>query len=190
MKKKSQKRPSISSFLESFTLIELMVVVSIMVLLTAIILPNYNNTKKDLALERSANLLLQHLRDALEKAMSAAEYGGIIPAGGYGMYLSSSEIFLFADCPLVDHLYTPGNQCAPGFPEKIVAEKIELEPGVQIKSLSPASPLNISFQPPDPTVFINGLENAGEAKIVLSLTSNPSRTKTITVKQSGLIAIE
>lgn len=186
MKKELQK-------LMGFTLFELLVVLSIVVLISLIVFPNYKKGTKNLLLERSANLLAQQIRKALERAMSAREYGTIIPAGGYGIFLKKSplgdQIFLFGDCNK-DHLYTPGVFCEGTLPEKI--EEIFLEKEVFIKNLDPLfeeNSLHISFQPPDPLVYINGQENIIQASITLSLKSDSSKTKQIIVYRSGMIEI-
>lgn len=190
MKDKFKKGPHI----RGFTLIELFVVLSIIVLLTVIILPNYNAQNQELGLEHSANLLAQSLRKALEKTMSADEYEGIIPPGGYGLYLrkqgESYQIFLFADCDN-NQLWSDDDTCN-GFPEEI--EDVELENGVKIEKLSPrltpGQKLHIAFEPPDPTIYFNDTDSSLVAEVTLSLISDTTKKKKISVNRAGLISIE
>lgn len=181
---------------EGFTLIELLVVTAIIALITLILTLVYLSGGRELELKQASNLVAQNLRRALEMTMAAEEIGPegaeIISPGGYGLYLkktgSSDEIFLFADCNN-NHLYTPGNDVC-GTPPNQFAEKIEeviLEKGVVIANLSPSNPLHISFQPPDPIVYINAVEATGQAQIILSLALEASKTKTITLNKTGLI---
>lgn len=191
-------------FLKGFTLVELFVVIFIMVLMLGIILPNYVARNKEMNLERSANLLAQFLRKAVEKTMSAAEVGPangkIIPEGGYGLYFeigSPDTIILFADCKIdgnpPNRSYdSTGDVCGqPGFkfPEEV--ERIELEKEVKIESLVPTSApntLNITFQSPDPTVFIAGSETMfSQAEITLIA---GSQRRIIIINKAGLVEVK
>jgi len=163
-----------------FTLIELLVVTFIIVLLTALILPNYRSGDRALALQRSAYQLAQDLRRAQEMAISAHEFEGAVPAG-YGVYLTesaASQYILFADLD--------GNKNYDAGEE---VETLAFEQHVEIDVLSPASPLNIVFTPPDPTVWVNEASDA-VGVIILSLESEPAKTQTVSVNSAGLIAVE
>jgi type II secretory pathway pseudopilin PulG len=163
---------------KSFTLIELLVSIFIIVLISGIIFANYRVGGQQFALQRSANKLAQDIRRAQAMAMGAAEYAGC-PAGykyGYGIYLTTStnnQYILFADCDNGKD-YDSGEG----------VETIKLETGVKIKTLSPSSPLTITFTPPDPTITISP---SAPATITLG---NDSQTKTITVNSAGLIEIQ
>jgi len=90
---------------KGFTLVELAVVIFIILLLTAVTLPNYRSGEKRLALQRSANKLAQDIRRVQGMAMSAEEFHGIVPEGGYGIRVRDKHgsppiytYFLYADC--------------------------------------------------------------------------------------------
>jgi GxxExxY protein len=166
----------------SFTLIELLVSIFIIVLISGIILANYRVGGQQLALQRSANKLAQDIRRAQQMAMGAAEYsnctGNPNYKYGWGIYLNSSspnQYILFADCDNGKDYDSPG---------EAVGDPIPLEAGVKIKTLSPSSPLTITFTPPDPTITIFP---SAPATITLG---NDSQTKTITVNSAGLIEIQ
>lgn len=183
---------------KSFTLIELLVITSIIIFLLAIILVNYRQSGEQFALLRSSQKLAQDIRRAGEMAMSAKEIEGptgekIIPDGGYGLFFQTIpnppyyEIILFADCN-DSQQYDLGNTCGTlpnKFSEKI--ENLNLEEGVLINSLSPPSPLTITFKPPNPTISISG---GDMATITLSLESDSTKTKIIKVNTAGLVDIE
>src|SRR3989338_367144 len=125
---------------KGFTLIELMVVTSIIVLLTALAFPNYRGGSQRLALQRSAHQLAQDLRRAEELALSSQQFGGEVPKG-YGIYFNrnqSNQYILFADLGDGDRQYTDSS-------EKV--ETITLEGKVVISALSPefASALTVVF---------------------------------------------
>jgi len=183
--------PRLSASILGFTLIEMMVVVSIILILSLISIPVYQGSKKQLALQRAVNKLAQDIRKAEEMAMLAKEFQGAVPQGGYGISLTTvtpGKYIVFADCnsnQMYDSSGTPcGNDTAP---EKV--EEIEIEKGIQIETLSPNSPLDtldIVFTPPDPAIWVNsGTSTTG----IITLKIDNSTTS-VKVLPSGLIFIE
>ena len=176
---------------QGFTIAELVVAISIITLLSAVLAPAYANRAKDLALERSANLVAQFMRTTIERALSATELkigtNVVIPIGGYGMHFEGmNTVFLFADCNK-DALYTAGSVCAGGTgPEKM--DVVTLEPGISIKNLVPVNPLDVVFRPPDPMVLVNGVSDT-LAEIQLSLVNDNSKVRKITVYSTGLVEL-
>jgi len=139
-------------------------------------LPNYRTGESQLALQRSANKLAQDIRRAQEMAMSAKEFEGVVPPGGYGINFQTNltSYILFADLNN-NKVFDSGE----------AIETLSLERGVKISNLSPASPLTISFTPPDPTVNIN----PSNSLAIITL-SNNGQTKIIKVNKAGLIYVE
>lgn len=182
---------------KGFTLLEITVVATIIILLTVIFMASYRGGEAQFALLRSASKLAQDLRRAQEMAMSSQEFKGAFQ-GGYGIHFDISNpnlYILFADCD-GDELYGGESlfvcddcSVAPCIPDVFLEKKeeIKLEEGIKIVSLSPPSPLHITFFPPDPTVTIFG---GNEAIITLSLKDDLTITKTVTVNKVGLIEIE
>jgi len=168
-----------------FTLIELIVVTSIIILLSVIVFPNYRGIERQFALQRSAHKLAQDIRRAGEMAMSTKEFQGKVPAG-YGIYLKQGEkdYLLYADTNPPG-----GNEKYDGEDDKI--ETINLEKGVYIQNISPSS-LSINFKPPIPTIKIKkeGGQDSTTAVITLSLESDSTKTKIIKVNSAGLIDVE
>ena len=163
---------------KSFTLVELLVAVGIIILLTALVLPDYRAGERQFALQRSASKLAQDLRRAEEMAMSAKEpptapdtFKGVY---GINFQTNSSNYILFADLDN-DQIYDSGEEI----------ETLPLEKKVKISNLSPASPLTISFTPPDPTININPSDSLAS----ITLTNN-GQTKIIKVNKVGLIYVQ
>lgn len=117
-------------------------------------------------------------------AMSAKEFQGVIPSGGYGIYLKLSWgnfYKLYAD--------TNGNEKYDGADGEV--ETIYLEKGVILQDISPSS-LSINFKPPNPTIKIK-TDSGGDsntATITLSLESDSTKTKKVKVNAVGLTEIE
>lgn len=192
---------------KGFTLFEITVVVSIIILLSTIFIASYRGGEKQFALKRSANQLAQSLRKAQEMAMAAQKtppsFGSeTFPKGGYGIYLheGSASYVLFADCDN-DGRYDesgPALSCAAATEGNPYGEKIEeffLEEGITISNLSlktPENSLYIVYFPPDPIIKINyDLDPDSDADSVsVSLNFEGGQPKTIYVNTVGLIDVD
>lgn len=166
---------------KAFTLIELLAVTAIIVLLSAILLPNYKGSGKQLALQRSASKLAQDLRRAQEMAMSAKKVSGAVPAG-IGIHFDSfwtDYYILFADL---------NNNHRRDIVDQDL-ETIKLESGLKISNLSPASSFSIVFAPPDPVTWINDLVSGAVAQITININGSASN-QVIFVNNAGLITIQ
>lgn len=165
---------------KGFTLVELLVVSGIVIFLSGIVLVNYRAGDEDFRLQRSAHKLAQDIRRAGEMAMSAREFQGSFPEGGYGVQVKLSEntsYILYAD--------KNGNETFDGQDGEV--ERIFFEKGVFIKSLSKNN-LSVNFRPPQPKIAIIG--GSSSASITLALKSDPAKTRIIEVNAAGLIEVE
>lgn len=182
-------------YLKGFTLIEILVVISIIALLSVLTLSQYKTGQRSLALQRSAHKLAQDIRRAQEMAMSARELpGGGLPSGGYGVCFdkvagpADYDIFIYADTTTPEERYDPGDQVI----ENIVLEKEVKVKEVKIDSLSP-NRLSVNFKPPDPKVKLRG--GVGdpvaydETRIIICLKTDENKTRTIRVNKAGLIYV-
>lgn len=177
---------------KGFTIIEFLIVISIIGIFSAITFPNYRSTQQQLVLQRSASKLAQDIRKVQEMAISAKECppsicGGsepIIPPG-YGIYLhqGDSDYLLYADVNPAD-----GNEKYDSGNDKVV-ETIEMEKGIEIKSVSPAS-MSINFKPPDPKVRISGTGGDFTEAIITLGVKDTSFEKEVKVNKAGLIYVE
>jgi len=163
---------------KGFTLTELLVVIAVISILSAIILPSYRTGERQFALQRSAYKVAQDIRMAQEMAMSAKEFPGA-PAsfkGSYGInfQINSTSYTLFADLN-ENKIFDSGE----------AIENPTLEKRIRISNLSPSSPLNITFSPPDPTININ----PSDSLATITLT-NDIQTKNIKINKAGLIYVE
>lgn len=193
---------------KGFTIVEILTVLVIISILSAIILANYSTGQKELALTRAANKLAQDLARAKEMAMSIKDHkvGEDMPTpshGGYGIFFDLDEPFhyiLFADCnknKIYDSnqkdkdrcydAYNPETGSSFFYPELV--EDIPLEKNVKISSLSPLSSENslvITFRPPNPDVNFNP-DDVSIATITLSI---DGKQKKVNIYKSGLIFVE
>ena len=184
------KRVNQYSNKKGFTIIETMVAATIILILSAILLPNYKAFNAQFSLLRSAHKLAQDIRRAQEMATSARELQGITPPvpPGYGIYLTTEQAqdknkkyILYADTNPAggDECYTSGQG------EEV--EIIDLESGVYIRTV-PSSSVSINFIGPSPTTTISS--GGGSVTITLSLESDVLKTKDVIVNSAGLIYVE
>jgi len=167
-----------------FTLIEIVVVLSIIILLSSLVLANYRTGANQLALERSVHKLTQDLRRTQEKAMSAKEFQGQVPPR-YGIELNtgSSDYVLFAD------INNNGKYESPS--PDIEVERMTLEQGVTIDGLftpAPKTTIWVSFGSPDPSTQIRDPDECSSLTVQLKGANN--QIKTLLVNNAGLIASE
>ena len=181
---------------KGFTLIELVVVTFIIGLMTALLLTNYKQGEKEFALTRSAYLVSQGMAKAQEMSVSAKEFscpgGTTVPEGGYGVFFYNSsgytdKLFIFADCNEDQTTLIGGEE---------IVETISLETGIKLKEFYVDEVKNdlstvFTFVPPDPDVCIYmSCDDYNSTRIIISLESDPAKTKTITLNKVGLIEIE
>jgi len=184
---------------EGFTLVELMVAISIIAILSLIMIPNYRSFQKDLALQRAATQLAQDIRRAQGMAMAAKEQGDACSSGPtnfhYAFGLSYSTQFncsipispcryryiLFTDCN--------GNNTYQWNPDEDYFLMSPDFSNVQILSLDSFFG-DMIFMPPGPIVLFDNDPSITEVSVVISLRDDPSKTKTITVNKAGLITIQ
>jgi len=160
----------------AFTLIEFAVVIAIIAIITVLILANYQGGEKKYSLEGATQELITHLRRAQNMALAGVIDGGIVPAGGYGLHLDTNtpdSYILFADND-EDATYDSGE----------AIETIKLSSKIRLSALSPSSPLDIVFIPPDPQTKINGATNPAAITIQEQDTGN---TQSVTVSSQGVI---
>jgi len=164
---------------KAFTLIELMVILVVISVISVIVFADYRQGEKQFSLQRSSFAVGQNIRNAQSMAMGATTAGGSVPAG-YGIYFNISspdQYILFADEG--DGLYGSGDTDI---------ETFQLEEGVNIINLSPASPLTVVFYSPDPSTVISG--DSVTTSCSVNLNYDGGLGKTISVNKVGLIEVQ
>jgi len=155
-----------------FTLVELVISMTIIIILSTLVLANYGLGQYQFALRHSTRALAQNLRKAEEMAM--ADEG----TGSFGIFLnianSKTSYILFTD-KNGSNTYDSGEE---------LGEPIELEKNVKIKS---PSSLHVVFIYPDPEVIINN--NSLNTSTVITLESAIHQLQ-VEVNNVGLINIK
>jgi prepilin-type N-terminal cleavage/methylation domain-containing protein len=179
-----------------FTLIEVLVSLTIIMLMTTLFLSNYNSGIRSNNLSLGAQQLVSDIRSAQDKAIASTPYNGTtFPAGGWGIYFSTStpsQYILFADSN-GNKVYdageadpTKGGMIIP-LPNSIVISSINTNNVSHPKT----NTLDFNFLPPDPSTIIydsTGIATSSVAWVTLMNTITKQTAK-VTVNILGLIQI-
>jgi len=178
-----------------FTLIELMVSISISVLISTIFLVDYRSTSKQSELNMTAQKLVSDIRLAQNYSLGSTEYGENIPLGGWGVHFdrisSPGNYIIFADNNGNKHYDSGESDSNKG------GQVISLPAGVSINGINAVSPseevsavnyIDITFLPPDPTTnILDSSDNPYNSVGIILLGEDDSSTRTIEVNFFGLI---
>jgi len=163
-----------NKLLAGFTVIELLVSISIILALTTLLFASYREGQKDFQLQKTAYKLAQDIMQVKEWAMNGKKLpDNSLPAGGYGIYIeeSSSSYVLFASST------------------ENPIETIFLEKGINFSTTTPA-PMTIVFMPPDPIVSVNNVTGSNANATITLFSSLNNKYRIITVNSRGLIEIK
>ncbi len=168
------------------TLVELIVSISIIALVTALFVVNYQVSTKSTDLIMTAQMVVADIYRAQNNAMGLVKYGAEVPAGGWGVHFNINEptkYYIFAD------LEAPGNLGNMIFNPNLEgdnnqgAKAIDLPPNIEIAGLSNTSNgsvdtdiefINIVFLPPDPrtNIYDSNLATSTEMTVYLKDVNN------------------
>ena len=185
--------------LMGFTMIEVVVMLAIITLLSAVVLFNFTGFNEGAFLNRYVRELSLAIRKAQNMSLAVTQI--IIgnppvpqtpPAIGLQLIKSQSSYFLFADLNPRDNKYTDNGEKIGGdekFERNIKINNITDENGVSYDSI------NIIFTSPEANIIfsdVNGVDISNTISVInIQLqTSSGQLTKTISVRSSGQISAE
>ncbi|MFC1700753.1 Tfp pilus assembly protein FimT/FimU [Patescibacteria group bacterium] len=131
-----------------FTLIEILIVMSVIVIITTIVLVNFRGGERGNLLKSSVQEVVLNLRKAQNMAITAQKFGANMPYG-YGVYFSLASpqsYIIFADMD--------NNQSYTNASENF--EVISMSSKIEISSLNPASPTSFIFTIPEAVAPVSG----------------------------------
>lgn len=163
-----------------FTLIELMTVVTIISILSILIVPNYRQGSRQVALDMQANQFAQDLRRVQEWAMAAHKVGGVAKAG-YGIYLpqGSGSYIIYLD--------NNGNGKYDSVVD-IAQETIALDSKIEVFSCNP-NPATIEYMVPNPATEINGDDGQMTQQVDFRIKGG-STIRSVISNKAGLIYVQ
>lgn len=174
-------RPRITHYVlrnAGFTLVELIVVFSIIAVLTAVFLVNFRAGSEQSRIELIAQNLVSEIRTAQSNTLGAVKYEGTVPEGGWGVHLEegTSQYTIFADTDADFEYDDPGE----------TSSVKSFEENVSILSVDGVDSVDIVFEPPDPTTYINGT-STGE--VLITLADDRNNNEVVRVNFFGLIEV-
>lgn len=133
---------------KGFTLVELLVVISIISIISGVMVVNFRTSEQTNKLQRSAQQVVQGLRKAQGMALFSSEHGGEV-YDYYGIYFDTQGM------PGSYHVFASPNKAYN--PPSETVEIVNLEAGIVIDSVVPNedNKLNIVFSPPHAFVEFN-----------------------------------
>jgi prepilin-type N-terminal cleavage/methylation domain-containing protein len=181
----------ISKQQKGFTLIEMLVSISIIVMISGIFLANFRGSSRKSELSFAAQQMASDIRLTENYSLGLVKYGDVLPTGGWGFYLdqNANQYKIFADVS-GDKIYNDGEADTSKsariitLPKNIVVNSIKY--GTSLDNID--TKLNMSFLPPDPLVYIAG-QKYYQAEIILKDTRDGS-TKTISANFFGLVEVK
>ncbi len=171
---------------KGFSIIELMVVISIIGIMSGLMFANYRQGERDTALEYSAQQIAQDIRHAQNLSLAGPK-----DTYGYGIRFKKnkpSEYFIYGDegSKNNNHQYNEGED---GTPNPIVlSNNIEIN-DIMI-NLTTNNVADIFFAPPDPVTYINGNNaNNTKAEIKICSTIQTNKCKIISITTTGQVDV-
>lgn len=164
-----------------FTLVELLVSISIIAIISGLFLANYRGGEKSNQLNLSAQELASNFRLAQNHALGLLDFEDATPYGwGVNIDTQNDYFVVFAN---LDGNYS--------FDDNEEYLRINLSKGVGFDSIlvdeTSSLDLNVVFTPPDPTTHINNSDASEEA--VITLKNQSGQTKAVSINFFGLVEV-
>jgi len=136
-----------------FTIIELIIVVSVMAIMTAVLLVNWQPAEKALALRQATHQLSQDLRRTVQLSLAAGESHCSTlreQYNGFGIWTQDggASYIIFENC-------TADYEWSGEASEDVLLQNITIGEDLRFQNTLPSSPVHVVFIPPEPTVFVN-----------------------------------
>lgn len=164
---------------KGFTILELMIVTAIIGLLAAGVLLGFRSSTNNYTLGQAAQQLVSDLRRVQNMALNGVAVFGY---NDFGIYIqdNATSYIIYAD--------VNGNRTYQ--PSDLEIETVSFPQGGLIDSTTPiSSRIDVFFESPDPTTYINNNSSIGVSGTVTVGAKGYSETKTITITTAGLIEI-
>jgi type II secretory pathway pseudopilin PulG len=191
---------------QSFTLVELLIVSVLIIILSALMLVNFNSNQGAVSLQNAAQKVALDISRAESMALSSSTQGGTPPAG-YGIHFSlntpsanppysgndAKSYAIFCDNGTnyanSNGLYS-SNACA----SQTLIESLPANVSVTALSTTLNNGLDVSYFPPIPALLVNGNAfssiAAGYVTITLGSAVNPAIHKTIYIYSTGQVSVQ
>jgi len=182
-----------------FSLIELLVVISIIGLMSSVMVANYRSGQRSSDLNAAAQKMVSNIRLAQHYAMGLKDSGIGDETIGWGVFIdkSTNSYIIFADIIETpnhnkNRLYDNGS--GSSVDEKYLS--VSLSANISIDSISfGGNEINYVFQPPRPKITIcdhnaSCPESGDDSEAEIILKNKVGQTRKIKINKFGLVEIE
>ncbi|MCF7795408.1 prepilin-type N-terminal cleavage/methylation domain-containing protein [Patescibacteria group bacterium] len=175
-----------------FSLMELLVSISIIVLITGLFFASYRTANKQAELTRSVSDLSSSYRKALNQTLGLSEFDGAVPEGGWGVHINISvddtKYYVFADRNN-NGQFDDGEASKDSGGETINTPRNINIDNIKVNGSTDINHLDVIYIPPHPRVIFHSNDTAigiNEAEITM-FSSETGNTKAVEVNFLGLI---
>lgn len=181
----------------AFTMIEMIVSVSIIAIVTALFVSNYHDSNSRTDLTIAAQSLVADLHAAQNNTLGLTKYNDLLPGGGWGVHFEKDKnsYVIFADLDAPEEVgYMKYDPVIEGS-TRYGARTVELAKGISLISLKTSNlenqQVNVTFLPPDPqTNIYRVLDNATSTALDIQLKNEKTgELKTVRVNFLGLVEV-
>ena len=187
---------------KGFTLIELIVSISIMTIISTLVMANYKTGGKSAELNMAAQKIVTDIRRVQEFTMGMKEFddGATIeyPEGGWGIRFSvnsgeNDKYIIFADTDNdKKRIVVAENSQIINLPSDISFDAFDIDGNISRNFAY------ITFVAPDPDIFIGGANNENNSslptnnakQIKITIKNKDGKTKDIVVNSFGLVEVD
>lgn len=172
------------------TLIELLTSIAVIALISTLFIANYHSNIRRTDIIMTSQTAVSDIRQAQANALGLLEYQGEVPAGGWGIFFSttaSSTYTIFAD--------NNSNRRFDVGEDNVVygGRTVQLPATIRVDQISLGNAVNtvhIVFLPPDPTTLISQAGGTAFPWVTVRLRETvSSSTKTIRINFLGLAEV-
>ncbi|MBI5465698.1 MAG: prepilin-type N-terminal cleavage/methylation domain-containing protein [Candidatus Kerfeldbacteria bacterium] len=174
-----------------FTIIELLVSMSVFLIVTSIVVANFRQGSQRDDLQQSALLISSLLQQAQAYALAGRTTASSVPAGGYGLYLdlaNKNQAVFFPDFNS-NGLYDSASETVTGW-QYTLSGKVELS-SLSVANPTPqaTSPVAFTFRPPQGARYINNVINAGLLEVIVEHVQSLQQYKITANAVSGQVNV-
>ena len=165
---------------KGFTTIELIVAISLIAVMTSALMISWSPAEKSLSLKQASHQISQDLRRAAQLSLSAAssscptfyeDYYGF----GVQLTANSGTYIIYENCNQ--------NYVWDASSDDTLIQEVTINEDLEVSAVTPSSPLNVLFVPPEPQVFINN-STTSDAVITTKII-NDTTTQQIEINSRG-----
>jgi len=168
-----------------FSMIELLVVISIIGIIAAIFLPSYNKARNSKELLLAREQIAGDIRMAQNYSYNVLKFNGSFPKGGYGVNFDikkkKKKYIIFADINS-----NQKHDALETFQEMDLPRSVEIS-GLKIDGASTANPVDVVFKPPYGNVYITSSSSI-YTELEIEIKNSDGETKIIKTNDSRLIS--